>query len=161
MSLFCLDTLIAHYSHLTFVWGWRLAAAQPAGLRATRRGDGSRGAGSVVMGGQHCQHCHYQALIVILNIFADPCRGHRVQLHPGMSIEYPDHHMSVTPDHCPGPPTRGGDVLQTEAWLVPGPSLPLCAGPGGEVSDLVTPSRKLYILILTLIWCSALDVSLC
>ena len=50
----------------------------------------------------------------------------------------------VITDHWSGPAARGGDVLQTEAWLVPGPSLPLRAGPGGEVSNPVTHGRKFY-----------------
>ena len=53
MSLFCLSLLASH-----ICLGWRLAAAQPAGLSAPRRGDGRWGAESVDMGGQHC-HYHY------------------------------------------------------------------------------------------------------
>ena len=51
-------------------------------------------------------------IIIIMNIFLDTCRRHRVQLHPGMSVLIKS---LVTPVHWSGSTARGGDVLQTEA----------------------------------------------
>ena len=40
---------------------------------------------------------------------------------------------ALTRATCPGAAARGGDVLPPQAWRVPGPGLPLRAGPRGQV----------------------------
>ena len=98
---------VSHYSPLTFVWGdaWPQHSQLDSVLPA------------VVMAAEELSQWTWEVsiviiIIIIMNIFLDTCRGHRVQLHPGMSVLIKS---LVTPVHWSGSTARGGDVLQTEA----------------------------------------------